>query len=85
VKAAFEMLLFVSKILSSCVQFYVAEKKRLLDYCGYVVPHRRGRAQQRADGTEQVLSLKFAFEGAEKPVSTMFIGCSPEFEFALLR
>eukprot|EP00951_Prasinocladus_malaysianus_P033284 scaffold328826_cov32-Prasinocladus_malaysianus.AAC.1 len=57
------------------------ERQGDLDYQGYVLPRRVGGAEP--DGDEQFLSVQFAWKGETKPVSGMFVGVSPEFEFAL--
>ncbi|TPX30637.1 dephospho-CoA kinase [Synchytrium microbalum] len=61
------------------INFFVQEKKGKVNYLGYILPRRRGPAS----GTEHVLSLQLEWNGQVKPVSTMFIGVSPEFELAL--
>ena len=53
------------------LQFYLEEKRGDLDYRGY-----RG-------GDDHVVSVSFAWEGQEKPVSTIALGVSPEYELAL--
>lgn len=65
------------------LQFYHEEKAGKVDYRGYVVPHRRGQPVAKATGKEPVLSIKFAWGGEVKPVSTFLIGTTPEFELAL--
>jgi poly(U)-specific endoribonuclease len=65
------------------LQFYYQEKAGHVDYRGYVVPHRRGQPTSKVTGKEPVLSLKFAWAGEVKPVSTFLIGTTPEFELAL--
>eukprot|EP01108_Squamamoeba_japonica_P002296 TRINITY_DN2080_c0_g2_i1.p1 TRINITY_DN2080_c0_g2~~TRINITY_DN2080_c0_g2_i1.p1 ORF type:complete len:108 (+),score=59.84 TRINITY_DN2080_c0_g2_i1:202-525(+) len=62
---------------------YREERLGKLDYKGYVLPHRRGRAVGSADDDDHVLSLKFAWAGEDKPVSTFLLGSTPEFELAL--
>ena len=37
----------------------------------------------KPDGHERVLTLQLEWEGERKPVSTIFIGSSPEFELSL--
>ena len=53
----------------------------MLDYRGYVLPKKR--SAEHPDGDEQFLSVQFKWNGEVKPVSGMFVGTSPEFEFAL--
>jgi len=65
------------------LQFYREERAKKVDYRGYVVNHRRGQPKSRAKGDEHVLSIKFAWDGEEKPVSTFVLGSSPEYELAL--
>eukprot|EP00587_Corethron_hystrix_P005135 CAMPEP_0113329430 /NCGR_PEP_ID=MMETSP0010_2-20120614/20903_1 /TAXON_ID=216773 ORGANISM="Corethron hystrix, Strain 308" /NCGR_SAMPLE_ID=MMETSP0010_2 /ASSEMBLY_ACC=CAM_ASM_000155 /LENGTH=480 /DNA_ID=CAMNT_0000191533 /DNA_START=94 /DNA_END=1536 /DNA_ORIENTATION=- /assembly_acc=CAM_ASM_000155 len=64
------------------IQFYLAEKKGEVDYKGYIQPRARGR-QASTNMDDNVLTVKFNWNGAEKAVGTMFIGTSPEFEMAL--
>jgi poly(U)-specific endoribonuclease len=47
------------------------------------VPHRHGQPIDKPTGKEPVLSIKFAWHGEMKPVSTLLIGTTPEFELAL--
>ncbi len=35
------------------------------------------------DGQDRVLSVNFSWKGEPKPVTSIFVGTSPEFEFAL--
>lgn len=37
----------------------------------------------QVDNADRVLSVQFSWEGQDKPVTTLFIGTSPEFELAL--
>eukprot|EP00192_Tetraselmis_astigmatica_P014149 CAMPEP_0117654760 /NCGR_PEP_ID=MMETSP0804-20121206/3918_1 /TAXON_ID=1074897 /ORGANISM="Tetraselmis astigmatica, Strain CCMP880" /LENGTH=310 /DNA_ID=CAMNT_0005461067 /DNA_START=310 /DNA_END=1242 /DNA_ORIENTATION=- len=68
--------------LHNWIQFYFLECAKKLDYRGYVLPRKRGGGDS-PDGDEQYLSVQFKWEGEVKPVSGMFVGVSPEFEFAL--
>ena len=63
------------------VQLYCEERANRLDYKGYIPP--RGRNHQSPVNEDQVVTIQFAWEGGLKPVSTSFIGTSPEFELAL--
>lgn len=63
------------------VQFWIEECKGNVDYRGYIVPRVRGA--QEVDNHDQLLSVQFAWHGELKPVTTLFIGVSPEFEMAL--
>eukprot|EP00180_Rhodochaete_pulchella_P001294 Plantae.Rhodophyta-Rhodochaete_pulchella.ctg2103.p1 GENE.Plantae.Rhodophyta-Rhodochaete_pulchella.ctg2103~~Plantae.Rhodophyta-Rhodochaete_pulchella.ctg2103.p1 ORF type:complete len:374 (+),score=76.80 Plantae.Rhodophyta-Rhodochaete_pulchella.ctg2103:526-1647(+) len=60
------------------IQIMIEEHRQKLDYKGYL--HRSG---PEPDAMTQILSVQFAWEGDLKPVSTCFIGVSPEFELAL--
>ncbi|XP_010214114.1 PREDICTED: poly(U)-specific endoribonuclease-like, partial [Tinamus guttatus] len=65
--------------LHNWVQFYLQEKRNQIDYKGYVARKNKSRP----DEDDQVLSLQFAWKGLVKPIGSIFIGVSPEFEFAL--
>ncbi|NXR59834.1 ENDOU endoribonuclease, partial [Rhadina sibilatrix] len=65
--------------LHNWVQFYLQEKLNQIDYKGYVA--RRNKT--RPDKDDQVLSIRFSWKGSDKLVGSIFIGVSPEFEFAL--
>eukprot|EP00659_Diplonema_papillatum_P010854 gene10854-16701_t len=64
------------------VQLYREEAKGLLDYNGYI-------SHDRSKPEDYILTLQFEWTDAEdgsrqrKPMSTSFIGVSPEFEIAL--
>ncbi|XP_041852110.1 poly(U)-specific endoribonuclease-C [Melanotaenia boesemani] len=60
------------------VQFYLQEKNRHLDYKGY-----KARQHDLPDHDDHVLNLQFSWHGLVKPVSSAFIGTSPEFEMAV--
>lgn len=68
------------------LQLYNEERKGFLDYKGYISHYR---ARDRPDEYSHVLSLQFSWRDREdgsidtKPMSTSFIGVSPEFEVAL--
>lgn len=66
--------------LHSWIQFYLQEKKGTLDYRGFIKPRSRNEV---VDGEDRLLSVQFVWEGELKPVTTIFVGTSPEFEFAL--
>uniref|UniRef100_A0A061QJ22 Poly-specific endoribonuclease-b-like n=1 Tax=Tetraselmis sp. GSL018 TaxID=582737 RepID=A0A061QJ22_9CHLO len=68
--------------LHNWIQFYFLERSDALDYRGYVLP-RKVTGNDAPDGDEQFLSVQFEWMGERKPVSGMFVGVSPEFEFAL--
>eukprot|EP00232_Nephroselmis_pyriformis_P005060 CAMPEP_0182905624 /NCGR_PEP_ID=MMETSP0034_2-20130328/33092_1 /TAXON_ID=156128 /ORGANISM="Nephroselmis pyriformis, Strain CCMP717" /LENGTH=290 /DNA_ID=CAMNT_0025041083 /DNA_START=25 /DNA_END=897 /DNA_ORIENTATION=+ len=72
------------------IQFYIEEYKGNVDYQGFILPRRRtGSEEDEPDGDERLISIQFAWDGdgdAEtetKLVSSMLVGTSPEFEFAL--
>ncbi|XP_034008706.1 poly(U)-specific endoribonuclease-C-like [Trematomus bernacchii] len=65
--------------LHNWVQFYLQEKHDHLDYKGY-----KARANKNTpDEDDHVLNLQFSWKGLVKAVGGVFIGVSPEFEFAL--
>ncbi|TPX68746.1 hypothetical protein SpCBS45565_g02931 [Spizellomyces sp. 'palustris'] len=64
------------------IQFFLEERKRTVDYRGYILPRRRNGGG-RSPEYSHVLSFQFSWHGEVKPVSTFFIGTSPEFEIAL--
>jgi hypothetical protein len=47
---------------------------------GYIKPRNRGEV---VDSEDRVISCQFKWSGVVKPVTTLFIGSSPEFELAL--
>jgi len=63
------------------IRFHLEEKKGAVDYRGYIKPKRDKEAD--ADGNDHLLTLQFIWKGVEKKIGTMFIGVSPEFEFAI--
>jgi poly(U)-specific endoribonuclease len=63
------------------IQLCNEEKVGRLDYRGYIPP--RNRRSPKPDEDDQIVTIQFAWEGDLKPVSTSFIGVSPEFELAL--
>lgn len=62
------------------VQFWIEECKGNVDYRGYIKPRNRG---EQVDDNERVLACQLSWKGEIKPVTTMFIGTTPDFEFAL--
>ncbi|RHZ80640.1 hypothetical protein Glove_134g249 [Diversispora epigaea] len=64
-----------------CLYFY--EKAGKFDYKSFVPMKEGNRRLVTPDGTEQIISIRFAFQGYEKSFSTSFIGTSPEFEISL--
>jgi len=63
------------------IRFYMEERRGALDYRGYIKPKHDYDAM--TDGNDQVLTLQFQWNGAEKLVGTSFVGVSPEFEISL--
>jgi len=63
------------------IKFYLEEKSGNLDYYGYIKP--RSRSDAPTDGDDYLLTTQFEWHGVMKKVGTMFLGVSPEFEFAL--
>ncbi|MCO5593917.1 hypothetical protein L7F22_047936 [Adiantum nelumboides] len=63
------------------IKFYVEEAAGRIDYQGYILPRRRNCAEP--DAHTQCLSIQFTWNGVLKPVSSTFVGVSPEFELAL--
>jgi len=68
--------------LHNWVQLYLEERKGALNYHGYIRP-RGASGYRTSHENEQLLSLQFSWDGEVKPVSTSFIGTSPEFEIML--
>eukprot|EP00276_Gloeochaete_wittrockiana_P006930 CAMPEP_0184666702 /NCGR_PEP_ID=MMETSP0308-20130426/63143_1 /TAXON_ID=38269 /ORGANISM="Gloeochaete witrockiana, Strain SAG 46.84" /LENGTH=317 /DNA_ID=CAMNT_0027111421 /DNA_START=1339 /DNA_END=2292 /DNA_ORIENTATION=+ len=65
------------------IQFFLEERKGSVDYKGFVRPRRRESPLSNPSGEEHIASLQFTWRGLLKPVSTSFIGVSPEYELAL--
>lgn len=63
------------------IKFYVEEAAGRVDYQGYILPRRRNHSEP--DTHSQCLSIQFTWNGVLKPVSSTFVGVSPEFELAL--
>mmetsp|Transcript_23034 Transcript_23034/g.50554 ORF Transcript_23034/g.50554 Transcript_23034/m.50554 type:complete len:305 (+) Transcript_23034:150-1064(+) len=62
------------------IQFWIEEASGRVDYRGYIWPRLRS---DRVDAQDRLISVQLAWNGEIKPVSTFFMGTSPEFEFAL--
>ncbi|KAL0968468.1 hypothetical protein UPYG_G00267270 [Umbra pygmaea] len=60
------------------VQFYLQEKSMHLDYKGY-----KARVLDMPDSDDHIVNLQFSWHGMLKPVSSSFVGASPEFEVAI--
>jgi poly(U)-specific endoribonuclease len=65
------------------IRIYMEERTKKFDYQGYIKPKRRGQSSFAPHSQEQFISLQFIWNGCLKPVSSSFIGTSPEFEMAL--
>ncbi|KAJ3159234.1 hypothetical protein HDU86_001837 [Geranomyces michiganensis] len=63
------------------IQFLLEEHRGNADYRGWITP--RSRRFDTAPESAHILSFQLAWHGEVKPVSTFFIGTSPEFEIAL--
>lgn len=65
------------------IRFALEERKgtNVLDYRGYIKPKSQTDAQ--ADSNDHLLTVQFIWKGVSKEMSTLFVGVSPEFEFAL--
>ncbi|KAI9101943.1 Endoribonuclease XendoU [Phlyctochytrium arcticum] len=64
------------------IQLFFEELKGHADYRGYILPRNRNSNAPPPENSH-VLSIQLAWKGEVKPVSTFFIGTSPEFEIAL--
>jgi poly(U)-specific endoribonuclease len=65
------------------IQIYNEERKKKLDYRGYIKPRYRGIPAAAPDENQQMITMQFEWRGVLKKVSTSLIGTSPEFEIAL--
>ncbi|CAG8617942.1 17628_t:CDS:2 [Acaulospora morrowiae] len=72
-----------AKAFHNWITFYFNEKAGKIDYESFIPMKEGNNRLVTPDGTEQIITLRFSFEGARKPFSTSFIGTSPEFEFGL--
>lgn len=70
------------KGLHNFYQVYVEEKRANFNYIGYLDP-RGAPSSYPPPTTQQFITVRFEWLGQVKPVSSMFVGPSPEFEFAL--
>ncbi|KAG1653594.1 hypothetical protein FOA52_009101 [Chlamydomonas sp. UWO 241] len=62
------------------MMFWIEECKGHVDYKGYMHPRNRSEV---VDNNDRIISCQLSWHGDIKTVTTMFIGTSPEFEFAL--
>jgi len=67
--------------LHNWIQILRLERSGELDYTGYIVPRRR--SSPLPDGEDHILGIQFTWQGAVKPMSSIFVGVSPEFEVAI--
>lgn len=65
------------------IQLYLEERAGHLDYKGYIKPKVKARGPTVPSEHEQLITIQFAWHDELKPVSSSFIGVSPEFEVAL--
>ncbi|KAK1159272.1 poly(U)-specific endoribonuclease-B-like [Acipenser oxyrinchus oxyrinchus] len=61
------------------IQLYLQEKLGHIDYKGYSV----NANSPKPDDNKHILALQFSWKNGIKPKGSIFIGVSPEFEFAL--
>ncbi|KAI4882963.1 hypothetical protein NFI96_015630 [Prochilodus magdalenae] len=61
------------------IQLYLQEKLGHIDYKGYSVDAK----SPQPDENKHILALQFSWKNGIKPKGSIFIGVSPEFEFAL--
>ncbi|PWA23096.1 hypothetical protein CCH79_00002439, partial [Gambusia affinis] len=61
------------------IQLYIQEKLGHIDYKGYSVTAN----SPQPDENKHILALQFSWKNGIKPKGSIFIGVSPEFEFAL--
>ncbi|MED6241872.1 hypothetical protein ATANTOWER_029008 [Ataeniobius toweri] len=61
------------------IQLYLQEKLGHIDYKGYSVTAN----SPQPDEYKHILALQFSWKNGIKPKGSIFIGVSPEFEFAL--
>eukprot|EP00210_Caulerpa_lentillifera_P007188 g6878.t1 len=64
----------------SWIQFYRQEASGNLDYRGYII---QGYGSRLPDDDERVLQLQLEWDGEIKSISSIIVGSSPEFDFAL--
>uniref|UniRef100_A0A7S1XJG0 EndoU domain-containing protein n=1 Tax=Erythrolobus australicus TaxID=1077150 RepID=A0A7S1XJG0_9RHOD len=67
--------------LHNWIQLLREERSGKLNYTGYILPRRR--STELPEGDEHILGIQFEWNGAVKPMSSIFVGVSPEFELAL--
>mmetsp|Transcript_10901 Transcript_10901/g.32533 ORF Transcript_10901/g.32533 Transcript_10901/m.32533 type:complete len:348 (-) Transcript_10901:65-1108(-) len=70
--------------LHNWLQYYLEEKKGTIDYVGYT-----GRQDRDRDDDVELVTIKFAWADDDaakelKPLSTILVGATPEFELAAL-
>ncbi|TPX60668.1 hypothetical protein PhCBS80983_g01583 [Powellomyces hirtus] len=63
------------------VQYHIEETNGNAEYRGWITP--RGSRHATQPESSHILSFQLSWHGEVKPVSTFFIGTSPEFEIAL--
>jgi poly(U)-specific endoribonuclease len=67
------------------IQLYSEEQKNRFDYLGFIKPKGmpRGYDSPMSHNDSRLVTVQFEWDGAIKPVSTSFIGTTPEFELGL--
>lgn len=70
----------VVKGMHNFFQVYLEEQRGHFNYMGYL---EYGQRRGEVDGEDRLLTVRFKWMDRLKPASSMFVGCSPEFEIAL--
>ena len=67
------------------IQLYSEEQKNNFDYLGFIRPKGRPRGYDSplSHNDSRLVTIQFEWDGALKPVSTSFIGTTPEFELGI--
>ncbi|KAI9143793.1 Endoribonuclease XendoU [Paraphysoderma sedebokerense] len=63
------------------ITVFLAEFKKHLDYKGYIPP--RSRNNMEPSPITRLITIQFTYNNILKPISSMMVGVSPEFEVAL--
>ena len=64
---------------------YIQRNKNNFDYLGFIRPKGRPRGYDSplSHNDSRLVTIQFEWDGALKPVSTSFIGTTPEFELKI--